>query len=204
MKLQGLWMACTLLTGALQAGQFGVTVNVPNLSNDNLALVFQLTNSNTAANTATITNFQFTNAAVNGALTFQGGGSGSIAGGVVINDTSNPNLATIPFEPSTSVAMVTFNVNLTENFSGPGIGDFFGMNILQNGTPLNSNDPSGADLFLAAAIGQGGLSVTGYEFIRGISVTVGDPFPETGTVPEPSSMLLLGAGLLAAYVRKVR
>lgn len=197
-------MACTLLAGAVQAGQFGVTVNVPNLSNDNLALLFQLTNSNSAANTATISNFQFTNAVVNGALTFSGGGSGSIAGGVVINDTSNPNLATIPFQPSTSVASVTFNVNLTENFNGPGTGDFFGMNILQNGTPLNSNDPSGLDLFLSVPIGANGISPVGFEFIRGISVTVGDPFQENGSVPEPSSLLLMGAGLAAACARKLR
>ncbi|MBL8179681.1 MAG: PEP-CTERM sorting domain-containing protein [Bryobacterales bacterium] len=198
MKLRGILMACTLI-GAAQAGQFGVTVNVPNLSNDNLALVFQLTNANSAGNTATITNFQFNNAAVNGALSFVGGGSGSIAGGVVITDTSNPNLATIPFQPSTSVASVTFNVNLTENFTNPGVGDFFGMNILQNGNPLNSNDPSGADLFLAALIGANGVSPVGYEFVRGIAVTVGDPFPENGTVPEPSTLLLMGAGLAAVW-----
>ncbi|MFN7938082.1 MAG: NF038129 family PEP-CTERM protein [Bryobacteraceae bacterium] len=204
MKMHGLLTACALLAGAAQAAQFGVTVNVPNLSNDNLALVFQLTNSNAAANTATISNFQFTNAAVNGALTFQGGGSGSIAGGVVINDTSNPNLATIPFQPSASTAMVTFNVNLTENFTGPGVGDFFGMNLLQNGTPLDSNDPNGLDLFLAAAIGANGVSPVGYEGLRGISVTVGDPFPETGSVPEPSTMLLMGAGLAVAGALKAR
>jgi len=52
--------------------------------------------------------------------------TGAGAGGVVINDTSNPNLATIPFEPSTSLASGTFNMNLTQNFTGPGVGDFFG------------------------------------------------------------------------------
>ncbi|MBS1828863.1 MAG: PEP-CTERM sorting domain-containing protein [Acidobacteria bacterium] len=204
MRLRYAIWACTLLAAAAQAGQFGVTVNVPNLSNDNLALVFQLTNANTAANTATITNFQFTNAAVNGALSFQGGGSGSIAAGITINDTSNPNLATIPFQPSTSIASVTFNVNLTENFNGPGTGDFFGMNLLQNGSPIDSNDPSGLDLFLSVPITANGISPVGFAFTRGISVTVGDPFPDNGTVPEPSSLLLMGAGLAAVCARRLR
>jgi hypothetical protein len=193
----------TVAAGTVHAAQFGVTVNLPNLANENIALLFQLTNANSAANTATITNFQFLSAAANGAPTFQGGGSGSLAGGIIIQDTGNPNLATVPLLPNGTPAAVTFNVLLTENFNSPNPGDFFGLNVLLDGLPFTSNDPSGANLFVAAAITQFGVTPQAFELGRGISATVGDPFPDNNAVPEPSTFALLGAGIALIGIRRL-
>lgn len=191
-----------LLAASLPAAQVGITVNVANHNGDSLALLFQLTNANTASNTATLSNFAFTNATFNNAPVFQGAGSGSVAGGILLADTSNPNTARIDFTPN-AAATVTFNLDITENYTGPGAGDFFGLNILFNGSPLSSNDPGGTNLFLSGPIGQSGVTFTPFTDTRGLSVNVGTPFPDNTAVPEPSSIAMLGLGLatLAAWRR---
>lgn len=192
-----------LFAGSLSAAQFGVTVSVPNHNGDALALLFQLTNANPAANQAVLNNFTFSSASVDGAPVFQGDASGSVAGGITMGDTSNPNTARINFTPS-GVASVTFNLDISENFTAPGPGDFFGFNILLNGNPLGSTDPGGTNLFLSGPIGQNGIAFTTFTDGRGMTVTLSDPFPETGNVPEPATTALLGLGLAAlATWRKV-
>jgi hypothetical protein len=185
-----------LMASALHAAQVGITVNVGNHNGDSLALLFQLTNANTAVNSATLSNFSFTNATFNGTPVFQGAGSGSVAGGILLGDTSNPNTARIDFTPN-AAATVTFNLDISENYTGPGAGDFFGLNILLNGSPLSSNAPGGTNLFLSGPIGQNGATFTTFTDGRGISLNVGTPFPDNTAVPEPSSLAMLGLGMAA-------
>ncbi|MBL8217515.1 MAG: PEP-CTERM sorting domain-containing protein [Bryobacterales bacterium] len=116
-------------------------------------------------------------------------------------DTSNPNTARIDFTPN-AAATVTFNLNISENYTGPGPGDFFGLNLLLSGNPLSSNDPGGTNLFLSTPIGQFGATFTTFTDGRGIDLTVGSPFPENTAVPEPSSLAMLALGLAAIATRR--
>ena len=193
-----------LLASSLHAAQFGVTVSVPNHNGDALALFFQMTNANTASNSDKLSNFIFSAATVNGAPVFQGDASGSVASGISLGDTSTPNTARINFTPN-AASTVTFNLNISENYTGPGAGDFFGRKLLLNDTPLNSTDPGGLDLFLSGPIGQNGVAFTTFTDGRGLTVTLSDPFPDNGAVPEPASIAMLGLGLAAAAAyRKAR
>lgn len=204
-----------LLAASLPAAQFGVTVNTsPNFIGDNLSLVFQVTNSNSGVNTATLSNFNFGSGTPNNIPVFTGNASGTVSGGITMLDTSNPTLARVDFLSGSSV---TFNVNLTENYNSPGIGDFFGFNILRNGNPITSTDPSTANLFLAAKIGGSAalsgcttfgtnVCAVGYDGSagRGPTVTIGDPITG-GDVPEPATYAMLGVSLAAlALYRRAR
>jgi hypothetical protein len=193
---------------AAQADSFLVTLNTSPLSGPQ-TIAFGLTNFNAASNTVALSSFSFgggSAAAGSEDCTLGGmfsgvGCSGNLGGGVTLEDL-DPTVAffTQKFNPGTSLAFVL----TTTNSFAPGVPDQFAMSVCDAGlSTCYSDDATGAMLLLDL---KGG-SLSASSFVRiGASlqrldppiVSAGSP---TSQVPEPSTLLLLAAGITAVVVR---
>lgn len=162
-------------------------------------LDFQLVDGDGVSNnTIVLTNFQFGTGSPVGLGVGLGGGSGSLATGVSLMDTDFLNTFSAGFDPG---ATLQFRLQSTTNFAG-GTPDQFTFAILdQQGYFLAT---SYFDVFVSFDIdGASPMLLTG------VSPLTGGPtvtLVTLNTVPEPSTVMLVGVGLLvgAALVHQRR
>lgn len=216
MKAKWLFIAfmATLIVPSVYADTiFTVTLNttplttLPGSGAGPFSLAFQLTDgsgTNDGNNTATITNFDFGGGAAIGSPTTLNGASGDLTSAVILTDSAFLNALSQGFTPGSTLS---FLVDLTTNVDLGDTPDAFAFSILDsNGSAIPTSDPSFADTLLAINIDSANPLILTYatDPIRstlggdGPSITmdasvVGAPGPTP--VPEPSSLLLMCAGL---------
>lgn len=201
---------------------FTVTLNTaplvgsPGSSAGPFSLAFQLTDGSglgDANNTATISDFQFGSVGSAGACpaacTVFGGASGDIGSTVVLTDSGFFNALLEGFTPGDSLS---FLVDLTTNLDSGSVPDAFAFSILDgSGFSVPTLDPSGADTLLTVNLDSANPGILTYatdasRLTNGVSLSIGAPLvgPPVSSVPEPNSLLLMGAGIagLALTVRK--
>jgi hypothetical protein len=142
-----------------------------------------------ANNTILIDNVAFgggSAGAVDPALTTSGA-SGSFASAVTITDSEFFNAFAQMFTAGTRM---TFDFGLTTNVDAGGFPDQFSVALLQSdGTPIPSVDPSGAVLVVNIDSARPAFQSFATDVTPAPTVTI------AATVPEPSTLLLLGLAL---------
>jgi hypothetical protein len=190
-----------------RADSFNVSLNTSSLSGTQ-ALIFEFTDGDGVVdNSVALTNFSLGGGSVAGSADYLGttGVSGDIGSGIDMDDGSlSIALFSQNFNPG---ATLSFLLTTTNNYAG-GSPDGFVMAICDTGLDTcYSDDPDGADLVLplnGAALVPASFTLTGAS-AQGLPAPVVTT-PSSGTVPEPSGVLLLGAGIfaLAIFQRKRR
>lgn len=156
-------------------------------------------------NAVTINNISFGGgSALGGSFQF-GGASGSLAGGVTIDDSFFLSLFSEAFVPGNQL---TFTLSLTTADDAGGIPDRLTFSILDAlGSPIPTLAPAG-DFFLGADLGSAGavLEVFGSDPSRAPSVgsAVSIAAPTITAVPEPTTISLLGVALAAMVIQRRR
>jgi PEP-CTERM motif len=202
----------SLLSGAASATAapliFQVTVNTAPLvgsASGPFALDFQLIDGSGLSNgnnTATISNFSFTGAGAGatGSATLAGGASGSLASTVSLTDSSFLNEL---FQGFTAGSSLSFRVTLTTNVEAGPTPDAFSFAVLdRNLLNIPTNGLGDALLVVdirSATLGLSDVRTFGSTSPAGVSVTV-----SAAAVPEPVTLLLLGTGVIAVGVRRMR
>jgi hypothetical protein len=125
-----------------------------------------------------------------------GGVSGDLSSGVSITDSSFTNVFAQFF---TAGSTLSFALDLTTNVDAGPTPDQFGFAILDpSGNPIPTSDPTGDDSLMIINIDSSSPSIVSYSDL--LTVT------PSGTVatPEPSTTLVLGAGMfvLALFFRR--
>jgi hypothetical protein len=143
-------------------------------------------------NTATLSGFAFGIGGSAGAVDLvnsSGGWSGDLSG-AALTDNAFTNVLGAFF---TAGSQLSFVLDLTTNVDGGGTPDQFAFAILDpNGVPISTTDPTGSNNLLVINLDSATPTVQSYSNQL------------TTTVPEPSSLLLVGTALLAlgAYSRR--
>ena len=170
-------------------------------------LDFELIGTN--GNTVTLSNFSFgTGSASAGPAFLTGGAGGNLGSTVSLNDSAD--FFTDFNQQFTPGGSLNFAVDSTLVPPGPGgTPDNFSIVLFSSydpvngydpfigtgGTPIPTTDPTGSDTFFNLNInGPGATTASGYSGANGdLPITV----TPAGTVPEPSSCVLLAIGLLS-------
>jgi hypothetical protein len=145
-----------------------------------------------ANNTVTLDNFLFgggSAGAVDTTLSM-GGASGDLTSGVSLVDSSFLNILAVFFMPG---SFLSFNFGLTTNVDAGNTPDQFSWVLLQAGTPVNTQDPSGADSLLTVNIDSANPVFSTFAS----DLTPAPVVTESAAAPEPSTPLLMAMGMLA-------
>jgi len=160
------------------------------------SLDFQLNDGgNGVTNTATIEHFTFGGGAAVGAATTTGSASGSLQASINLSDVGGFfNDIYQEFTPGTSLG---FDVTLSGNFADPA--DAFSVAIL-DGSLFNLATTLSGDTFVLVNISHAGLGFGDVQL--GESTDPRGVIATAHPVPEPSSMVLVGAGLALWLARR--
>jgi len=155
---------------------------------------------NDANNTVSLSNFNFGGGSSLGSPLIFGGASGSVEAGVSIVDNSFLSLFSEPFAPG---LQLSFSLGLTLNDDAGGTPDRLTFFVLDNsGVALPTLAPAG-DYFFGVDIHSTGPIFDAYGSDPNRAPTVGAPVliptPIIASVPEPSTIYLLG-GVLSMLV----
>ena len=214
--------ACVLLIVAVAASAgiasadsiFTVTVNTVPLMGlvGPFAVAFQLTDGSGLAdgnNTAILSNFLFGGGSATGcppaACTTTGSASGDLTGSVKLTDTDFFNSFAEQFTVGNTLSFI---VDLTTNMDAGGTPDTFAFSLFDNGSPIPTLDPLGADTLLSVDIRS--VSPTILTFATDPSrTTISLAAPVIGAapspVPEPGTLWLMAIALVALVgVRRAR
>lgn len=209
MKSPG-WIAVAALCFAIspciaQADTFGVSVDTSSLIGNSAGpyelgfLLIDASGTGDGNNTVAISNFAFGGGSpgpVDPSGTI-GGASGNLTSTVTLTDNSFFNALSASFTPGSTLS---FSVNMTTNPDSTidpstGLtGDQFDFLIFNSANQaIATTDPTGGNTFANATVGPSGLTVQ--EFAIPTATT---------PVPEPSTVFLLGFGLvlLIAFSRR--
>lgn len=153
-----------------------------------------------ANNTVTVSNFNFGGGSALGGPAVFGGASGSLTDGIAITDSAFLTLFAEPFTPGLHLK---FSLAISSNDDAGGIPDGLTFFLLDSsGVSLPTLAPSG-DYLIAAALGSAPLSLEawGTDPTRlpsdGGSISIAAPtITSLNSVPEPSTLNLLGGGLV--------
>lgn len=212
--------ACVVLIVAVAASAgmaaadsiFTVTVDTSSLSGGPFAVAFQLTDGSGLAdgnNTAILSNFLFGGGSATGCppavCTTTGSASGDLTGSVKLTDTDFFNSFAEQFTVGNTLSFV---VDLTTNMDAGGTPDAFAFSLFDNGSPIPTLDPLGADTLLSVDISS--ASPTILTFATDPSrTTISLAAPVIGAapsaVPEPGTLWLMAIALVALVgVRRAR
>lgn len=159
-------------------------------------------------NTVTISNVAFGGGSALGSPLLFGGVSGSLAARITITDSSFLSLFSEQFAPG---LQLTFSLGLTSDDDVSGTPDRLTFSILDSsGIPLPTLAPFG-DYFLGVDLVSTGLVFDVYASNPSRAPTVGNPISiseptinPVSSVPEPSTINLLGGALLGMVVLRRR
>jgi hypothetical protein len=202
------WILALLLAGATaeparSSVAYNVVLDTSSLAAapDGYSLFFQLNDgsgSNDANNTVTLSNFAFGSGGAMGLPQVSGGASGDFYSTVTLTDSDFFNGFVQQFVPGT---VLSYRLDLTTNVDAGGVPDLFAMSILDgNGSEIPTLDPSGTNTLLTVTIDsplgiQSWTTDPSIATSTGNFITMGAPVvSDAGSVPEPSTFLLLGIG----------
>jgi hypothetical protein len=198
-----------LLPAPGRADSFDVSLNTSVLSGSAQILAFGLNDSDGSSNTISLTGFNFGTggSAVSGTedCTLSGflsgvGCSGDLADGVTLTDSSTTEVF---FDQQFTVgSSLSFEMTTTNNFAG-GTPDGFAMYLCDTTFTTCYSDDSTSEAMLI--LGLDGTPLTPSSFTLNGASAQNLPAPvvttaSSGTVPEPSSVLLLALGIPALAI----
>ena len=198
-----LCVIASLAASTARAGTWNISVDTSTLAADftgPFGIDFELIGSN--GNVVTLSNFSFGGGSAGpGSAFINGAATGDLGGTVSMNDTST--FFTDFNQQFTPGTTLNFTLDSTLNAPAGSFPDNFSMVIfsgydpvngydpfsLTGGTPIPTTDPSGNDLLLT-------LDITGPDSAPIIY--------QVGSVPEPSSLLILTTGLIGIATAVIR